>query len=340
MGPVTTPAPIGVAMVGCGNIGLKAHVPAYAATKALELRAVCDVDPERAQAAADMTGASVTTLDEILDDDSIEAVDVAVPTDAHAEVAGAALAAGKNVLVEKPITADMASALRLIEQARDRGRVLMVGHVRRFDARYLEIARVLASGTIGTPRYLRRAERQWLPFSGESWSWSAPGGGVLLDVGIHVADLVRWLLGEPTSVYATARSIRDEARSSGRGDHVFVTFGLGKGATAVGEVSWAHPGAFGTFYGALEVVGTDGILHLRDADGPLLVIGPDGVEHPRFGPLLSALPGAFPAQLEHFAAVLAGDEAPRQSADDAARSLRLCLDAARSIESRSVVEVG
>ncbi len=335
---MTITPPIGMALVGCGNIGTKAHVPAYAGARGVELRAVCDLDRDRSESVAATTGVPSRSLDDILGDPAIDAVDVAVPTDQHEAVAGGALAAGKHVLVEKPITSEAESARRLIDVAHLHERVLMVGHVRRFDARYREIASLLEAGAIGTPRYLRRAERQWLPFTGDAWAWSAPGGGVLLDVGIHVADLVRWLLGEPTSVYATSRSIRPEARESGRGDHVFLTFGLSGDVTAVGEVSWAHPGSFGTFYGALEIVGTEGLLHLRDTDSPLLIVGPDGVEHPRYGPLLSALPTAFAAQLDHFAAVVSDGVEARQTPEDATRSLELCLAAGRSIDSRSPVE--
>lgn len=332
-------APIGMALIGCGNIGAKGHAPAYASARRVSLRAVCDLHIERAEAVSATTGAPVAPLEEVLDDESIEAVDVAVPTGRHEEVADLALSAGKHVLIEKPITEDLESARRLIDKAGTRKRVLMVGHVRRFDARFLAVADELAKGVIGAPRYLRRAERQWLPFSTDAWSWSGPGGGVLLDVGIHVADLIRWLLGEPSSVYATARRIRSEAQESSQADHVFMTFGLDDDVTAVGETSWAHPGSFGTFYGSMEVVGTEGIINLRDSEGPLVIVGPDGVEHPRYGPLLSVLPAAFSTQLDHFASVVAEGDTPRQTAEDAARSLQLCLAAASSLETHAPIAV-
>lgn len=332
-------SPIGMALIGCGNIGVKGHAPAYAPARRVTLRAVCDIHTERAEALSASTGAPVATLEEVLDDESIEAVDVAVPTSRHAEVVGLALSAGKHVLVEKPITDDLSSAQQLIEDAIAADRVLMVGHVRRFDARFVAVAEELAKGVIGTPRFLRRAERQWLPFSTDAWSWSVPGGGVLLDVGVHVADLVRWFLGEPSSVYATARLIRSEAQETSLADHVFMTFGLEEDVTAVGETSWAHPGTFGTFYGSVEVVGTEGIINLRDTEGPLVIIGPDGVEYPRYGPLLSALPAAFTTQLDHFTSVVAEAGIPRQTAADAARSLQVCLAAATSVDTRTRVAV-
>jgi predicted dehydrogenase len=334
---MTSNLPIGMALIGCGNIGTLGHAPAYVSAVGVSLLAVSDLDPSRAENVSAITGAATRGLEEILADPAIEAVDVAVPTEEHERVSNLALSAGKHVLVEKPITTSLEAAHRLMVQAAQQNLTLMVGHVRRFDPRYLAIAEELAAGSVGTPRYMRRAERQWLPFSGDAWSWSGPGGGVLMDVGVHVADLVRWLLGEPTVVYATTRHIRPEAREWG--DHVFVTFGLGDSVTAVGEASWAHPQSFATFYGSLEIVGSDGILNLRDAEGPLLIIGPDGVEHPRFGPLLSTIPSAFSAQLEHFASVVAGEIEPHQTASDATRSLLACLAAAESIETGSPVSL-
>ncbi len=323
--------PLGMALIGCGNIGVAGHVPAYRNVPEVALRAVCDLDTDRSAAVAADTGARTAQLEEILGDPSIDAVDITVPTRAHHAVVGAALDAGKHILVEKPIAVDLNEAEAMVTNADAAGLVLMVGHVRRFDDRYVKIAGELAAGTVGRPRYLRRAERQRLPLSVDAWPWSERGGGVLMDVGIHVVDLVRWLLGEPTSVYATSRRVRDEAKETANPDHVFMTFALADGVTAVGEASWAHPAPFGPFYGALEVVGTEGILALRDSDGPLVIIGPDGVEHPRYGPLLSTLPSAFSAQLRHFARVVSGGETPRQTAHDAARSLSLCLAAAESL---------
>lgn len=319
-------------MIGCGNIGAAAHAPAYRSVGGVELVAVCDLVETRAQAVSQATGAPVATLEQVLDDPRVAAVDVAVPTPAHAELVEAALRVGKHVLIEKPIAVDVADARRLVDLAHHAGLVLMVGHVRRHDPRFRAVAAEMAAGSIGVPRYLRRAERQWLPFPAESWFWSGPGGGTLIDVGIHVVDLVRWLMGEPASVYATALRIRSEARLVSRPDHVFLTLGFEDGATAVGEASWAHPPSFGTFYGSLEVVGTDGILGLRDDEGPLVISGPDGVEHPRFGPFLSTVPSAFSAQLAHFAAVTRGEEEQYQPASDAVASLALCLAAAESAE--------
>lgn len=335
---MSRPAPLGVALIGCGNIGAAAHTPAYLSVPGVDLVAVCDPVKARVQAVSETTGAPIATFEQILDDPAVMAVDVAVPTPVHAEVVEAALRAGKHVLIEKPIAVEVADGRRLVDLASRSGLVLMVGHVRRHDPRFRAVAAEVAAGSIGVPRYLRRAERQWLPFPAESWFWSGPGGGTLIDVGIHVVDLVRWLMGEPASVYATALRIRPEARLGSRPDHVFVTFGFEDGATAVGEASWAHPPSFATFYGALEVVGTEGVISLRDEESPLVISGPDGVEHPRLGPFLSTVPAAFSAQLAHFAAVVAGEEGQHQSASDAVASLALCLAAAESAETGRPVD--
>ena len=134
-----------VALVGCGGWGknLARNLSALDALAAV-------VDPSPAAAAiAQGLGAPVHTLDAVLADASIEGVVIATPAPTHFDVASAALRAGKDVFVEKPIALDMGDAEALEVLARDLGRVLMVGHLLQYHAVFLDLLDRVRRGELG-----------------------------------------------------------------------------------------------------------------------------------------------------------------------------------------------
>ena len=145
--------------------------------------------------------AKYRTVADILADPQVEAVDICLPTDLHASVARAALAAGKHVLVEKPIALDPAEAEALVAQAAAAGKILMAGQVLRFVPSYLALREQLAtSGPIRAAFFRRRC-------SAPAWSkWladPAKSGGGVFDLLIHDVDYCISLWGVPTSVRAS-----------------------------------------------------------------------------------------------------------------------------------------
>ena len=114
---------------------------------------MCSRSAERAQKVAETVGAGFTTdLDAVLADTEIDAVDICLPTPVHREVAERAFAAGKHVLLEKPIALTVEDGEAILAAAEQSGRTLMVGLVLRFFAEYAEIERRVASGEIGAVR--------------------------------------------------------------------------------------------------------------------------------------------------------------------------------------------
>jgi predicted dehydrogenase len=327
-----------VALIGCGNIGAGAHLPAYIHILEAELVAVCDIIEERVQAAAERTGGTAyIDYRQLLEREDIDMVDICLPSDLHAEATIAAAGASKHVLCEKPMAHTLSAAEAMIEAAAQNGVKLMIGQVRRFDHRYASIKEQLDAGKVGRPVFVRRAERQFLPFPPEAWQWDAKrGGGVILDIGVHAADLFRWLFGqEAVEVYAVARSVREAARAAGSYDHAMITFKFDGGGIGFAEASWAYPQGFGgTLYAQLDVVGTEGKIQYADKDtNPMLTFSTEkGHELPRYFRFMSTTEYAFEEEIRHFVRCILDDREPAVSPQDARAALEMALAAQRSAE--------
>jgi myo-inositol 2-dehydrogenase/D-chiro-inositol 1-dehydrogenase len=162
----------------------------------VRLAAVCDPVPGVAAAAAPDGVPADTDLRRTLARDDVEAVVIAAPTPAHEPIVEAALATGRHVLCEKPLTFDPAADARLADEAARGGRVLHVGFLRRHAAPYVEAVRLLHGGAIGEPRLVRAAQWDATP-PGPAFLDPAVSGGLEVDCGIHEMDLAAWLLGSP-----------------------------------------------------------------------------------------------------------------------------------------------
>jgi predicted dehydrogenase len=177
--------PLRAAVIGVGYFGSR-HADKLVRLPGVRLEYVVDADPARAAAIAGKTGARATTsFRDVLG--AVDIATVAVPTQAHAEVAEALLGAGIHVLIEKPLTATLAEADRVVAAAASRGLVLRVGHLERFNP-----ALAAVRDRISEPRYIE-CERL-APFK--------PRGtdvDVLLDLMIHDLDIVLALVQSPVA---------------------------------------------------------------------------------------------------------------------------------------------
>ncbi|WP_438272559.1 Gfo/Idh/MocA family protein [Streptomyces uncialis] len=207
--------PLGIGMVGYAFMGA-AHSQGWrTAGRVFDLprrpvlSAVCGRDPAAVRVAADRLGwaAAETDWRALIARDDVDVVDICTPGDSHAEIAIAALEAGKHVLCEKPLanTVEEAEAMAAAaEAARARGQVAMVGfNYRRVPATALA-RRMVAEGRIGTLRHVRVAYLQdWLVDPDAPLTWrlrkESAGSGALGDLGAHIIDLAQYLTGERIS---------------------------------------------------------------------------------------------------------------------------------------------
>jgi UDP-N-acetylglucosamine 3-dehydrogenase len=239
----------GVGLVGLGDIS-RAHLAGYKRASArARVVAVCDQVQERAATVARELGArAYTRLSDLLENPEVIAVDLTLPHHVHFAAASEALAAGRHVLVEKPMALTSDECRRLIEQAREASLTLAVAENTRFVAAYQAVERLLRSGALGEPRLARTL------ISGSEvarlrdtslWKGRAAGsgGGAIFDAGPHSFYLLRWLLGE----IATVRGFHHRLIAKSEvDDHAVVAGRLRSGAlysteyTFTAEIPWGE----------------------------------------------------------------------------------------------------
>src|SRR3712207_3985740 len=217
-----------VAVLGAGFMG-STHARAYAVMPDADVAAVFAPSPDRGEPLAQEIGSRWTAdLQALLADPGIEAVDICLPTPQHREVAEAALAAGKHVLLEKPIALSLEDARALVQANEATDRVFMIAHVLRFWSEYVEIARRVGSGELGKPRSGFASRRQPFPAWSALFGRADLTGGAVVDMMIHDYDALNWVFGAPRT--ATARG--DLNPRSGGYDQAQVLIGYAGGASA------------------------------------------------------------------------------------------------------------
>ena len=198
-----------VAVIGCGSIS-KHHLNGYANNPNVELYAVCDIDEKQLNKRGDEYGVSrrYTDLNTMLRElPELDAVSVCTWNSQHAPCTIAALNAGKHVLCEKPMATNAQDAKAMLEAAEKNGKLLMIGFVRRFGNDCAVLQDFIEKGRFGELYY---SKATYLRRKGSPGGWfgdkSRSGGGPLIDLGVHVIDLTRYLMGnpKPVSVYGVA----------------------------------------------------------------------------------------------------------------------------------------
>ena len=200
---------IGVAIIGIGSIA-ETHIRAFKTFPGrCTVRALCDLYPDKAEMLAAAHGlAAVVCADyrELLRRTDIDLVSICLPPSAHAEVALAALEAGKHVIVEKPMAASLAECDRMIAAADKAGKLLSVVAQNRYFTPTMRLKRVIESGIAGRVLHSVANSLWW---RGQSYydlwwrgTWAKEGGGCTLNHAVHHIDLLRWMLGTPQEVSA------------------------------------------------------------------------------------------------------------------------------------------
>jgi predicted dehydrogenase len=193
------------------------------------------------------------TYDRLLE--ACDIVLVATPTPSHEELVLAALAAGRDVICEKPLTVDADAAQRMADAALAAGKHLFPAHVVRWFPAYVAIRHRVASGELGRLTSLRLTRAGASPW--QAWFHEESGGGLTTDLMIHDYDQALWLAGEVEDVRAS-RWYDDG------GEHAHVELRHASGLTSQVEGTWGPPGT--AFTTTVDVSGESGTLHHDSRD--------------------------------------------------------------------------
>ena len=190
---------VGWGIVGLGTIATR-MATAIAGAQEAKLAAVCSRDPAKAQAFAQQHGGAHAygAYEEMLRDPGVQAVYVASPNALHAGQTIAALHAGKHVLVEKPMALTVAEAEAMVATAKASGRLLGVGFHLRQHPVHAEMRRLMRAGEVGEPIFAAAVWGSYSPdYPRDRWQMDPKlaGAGSIMGIGVHVIDLLSWLIG-------------------------------------------------------------------------------------------------------------------------------------------------
>ena len=305
-------------VLSTSNIGRAAVNPAIQASRNGTLEAVASRDAERARAfaGAHAIPTAYGSYQELLEDESIDAVYVPLPNSMHREWTIAAALAGKHVLCEKPLALDEAECLDMDAAAREAGVVLMEAFMYRFHPRTEKLLELLNEGRIGSTSVIRSAFTFRLKSSDNIRLDPELGGGALMDVGCYCVNVSRTVVGEePEVAQATARFTE-----RGVDDFLVGSLSFPGGAVAHFDCSLTMERCE-----SLEIGGTEGVLRAPAAFLP----GTDDVvieeSRGRGGHQTHPVSGAdeYRLMVEHFADCALGGIEPRYGAREAAANMKV-----------------
>lgn len=226
------------------------------------LACVSHYDPSRFDDIAERFGVRCLDEEALLANPDVDAVCICTPSGQHAAQAIACARAGKHVLVEKPMALSMPDAERMIQACDDAGVKLGVVYQRRFDPVFQAVSRAISDGGLGAvtmavlslPYFRGQTYYDSAPWRG---TWALDGGGVLMNQGIHLVDLLVWYLGDPVDVCARAGTLQRDVEVE---DVAGATLRFANGAVAsIAATTTAEPG----FPHRLELYGTGGGIQIE-----------------------------------------------------------------------------
>jgi predicted dehydrogenase len=329
-----------IGLIGVGGAAQINHIPALKKMEDVELVVLCDRDREKVGRVAQKFGVprSTSRLDDLLEDESIDAIDVCTPNFLHAPMATAALEAGKHVLCERPLARSADEARQMAKAARKSDRILMCAVQHRFRADAQLLRTFVEKGDLGEIFY---AKAGWLRLRTEwdSDEWRRQkresGGGVVLDLGFQMIDLSLWVLGGPKVESVTA-SVHRQKKGEVE-DSATAFFRLETGATLTLELTWG-----------LLMEKDFAYLNLFGSGGAAL-LNPFRLHKGMHGTLVNVTPNldtlrhqykqSVEAQIAHFADALRKNQRPMGEAEEILPVMELMDAIYRSAEQGKEVKL-
>ncbi|WP_431803388.1 Gfo/Idh/MocA family protein [Halobacillus andaensis] len=257
-----------VAVIGAGSIALYRHLPEYAMREDVEIVAICDIKEEHVERVAeDYNTKAYTDYKEAITESGANLVSVCLPNYLHAPVSIFALEQGKHVLCEKPMATSHEEAEEMIEASKKAGKKLMIGHNQRFVPSHQKAREIIANGELGRiysfhTTFGHGGPEGWSADGMNSWFFRKEEAfiGALGDLGVHKADLIRYILGEEfTEIAAIVESSAKE--NSEVDDQALCVLRSENGVIGTLTASWAYKGIEDN---STVIYGEKGNLRLED----------------------------------------------------------------------------
>ncbi|MFN0158859.1 MAG: Gfo/Idh/MocA family protein [Bacteroidota bacterium] len=329
-----------IGVVGLGWIAQVVHLPILTKLPEVNVVAVCDRDKSRARLVAEKFGIKkvFTDHEKMIEMEELDALIVATSTDAHRDVTLAALKAGKDVLVEKPIARDYAEAVEIAEAARQSKRKLMVGMNHRFRPDTMILKSFLQGKELGKVFYTKAG---WMRKRSTDSGWftqkEKSGGGVLVDLGIVMLDMAFWLLDYPDVRKVSASHYTHKTKKVE--DTSIVSISMKNGSLLNLEVSWSMCVTDDIY--SCQLFGTDGSASLnplrinKELHGNLVNLAPAKMESPQH-----LYKRSYENEIKHFLGAVHNVHPVISTAEEAVQRMRVVDAVYKSVRTGKEVTFG
>jgi UDP-N-acetylglucosamine 3-dehydrogenase len=337
---------IKVGVIGCGSIARRRHLIEYAANEQVDIVAVCDIVEERANEMAQRYGAKAfADYKELLQLEEIDAISVCLPNYLHAPVSIAASNAGKHVLCEKPMATSKEEAEAMIAAAKANSKKLMIAHNQRFVASHQKAKELIDSGKLGKiysfkTTFGHPGPEAWSIDGAASWFFDREQAfiGAMGDLGVHKADLMRYLLGEFTEVGAFIET--NAKKNTEVDDNAVYVLRTSSGVIGTLAASWSYVTGGDN---STIIYGENGILRLEaDPEYSLIEEYRNGetIYH-KLEKIQSNKEGGQTNThvIEHFVECIIEDKEPLITGREGLKSLEIVLAALQSNETKQIVSL-
>ncbi|WP_340817899.1 UDP-N-acetylglucosamine 3-dehydrogenase [Methanolobus sp. WCC4] len=307
-----------VGVIGSGAMG-KNHIRIYSEMPGVELAGISDIDRELVEGLAQQYDTKAFTDYREMLAEGLDAVSIVVPTKMHRQVATNAIESGAHVLVEKPIADTVENAEAIIKAAEENDRLLMVGHIERFNPAIIKLKEMIGEGLLG--KVVSISTTRVGPYNPR-----IRDVGVILDIGVHDIDIISYLYGTHVNqVYAVAgadiHSFEDHATIHMRMDHEY---------SGLVEVNWLTPHKVRK----LTAVGVGGVAYLDYIDQTVELHDSGWIRKAKVDskePLKN--------ELEYFIDCINKGKQPEPSGEDGKHALKVSLAAISSYKGEKLIEI-
>ena len=280
---------LNVGIIGCGSITVKRHGPETFQNENLTLYGVYDPNIAHAKAIVETySGIIYDSVDALINDDNLDIIIVATPNKYHAKYTIAALNAKKHVLCEKPMAGNLEDAKKMIEASKANNKKLMIGQNQRLVPAHIKAKEILESKELGeilsfqTVFGHRGAEKWSIAKDSSTWFFDKEEAifGAMGDIGVHKADLVRWLIGEEFKKVSSFVSVRNKRYANGEkinvDDNAVCILQSESGIIGTLAVSWTYYG--GESNATIINCEKGAVWIFREPDAPIVIKYANGNE--------------------------------------------------------------